>query len=176
VRRLVAAALIATAGCNSPDAARRAPADPRLLAPPTVAAAPPTPQATAPVVPPSDDPPNCLHYEPAKSELRGTVTMARHYGPPNYGEDTLHDQRVNVPILHLDSAIAVCGSPADPANTDSERDVRQVQLVTLDPRRRPLPHSGHVVAKGELFHWIAGLHFTRVLLNVDSIRTTARPR
>jgi hypothetical protein len=129
----------------------------------------------APIVPASGDPPGCLHYLPSKSELRGTLTRVMHYGPPNYGEDTLHDERLTVPILRLDSAIAVCGwRGQDSPEVESERGVREVHLV--HPELKPLPHAGEVVAYGELFHQIAGEHFTRVLLMVDSVRPVVPPR
>jgi hypothetical protein len=135
-------------------------------------AAPPAPVVSAP-----RDPPGCLHYQPSKSELRGTLTREMHYGPPNYGEDTLHDERRIVPILRLDSAIAVCGwRGQDSPEAESERNVREVQLVRLHPLLRPLPRTGEVVAYGELFHQVAGAHFTRVLLMVDSVRPVVPPR
>jgi len=36
--------------------------------------------------------------------------------------------------------------------------------------------AGEVVAYGELFHQVAGEHFTRVLLMVDSVRPVVPPR
>jgi len=108
--------------------------------------------------------------------LRGTVTRVKHYGAPNFGEDTLHDERLSVPILRLDTAIVVCGSPEDLGNSETERDVREVQLVTFDPVHRPLPHSGRFITSGKLFHSHTGWHFTRVLLIVDSIRSVPAPQ
>jgi hypothetical protein len=157
---LLCVACFLAAACGTRDAgAERGSADAPRSAPPP-----------ASVIPASDDPPGCLHYEPSKSVLRGTLTRVIRYGPPNFGEDTLHDERLTVPILRLDSVIAVCGSPNDEQNSESERDVREVQLVARGSARRPLPRSGDVVVYGELFHWITGWHFTHVLLTVDSIR------
>jgi|GEM_PF-4198418 len=166
---LLCVAAFSAAACGGRDADAPHRAGPGLRPPPTAAAAPPS-APPAPVAAVPDDPPGCLHYEPSKAVLRGTLTRVIRYGPPNFGEDTLHDERLTVPILRLDSAIAVCGSPDDDVNSESERDVREVQLVERGSARRPLPRSGDVVVYGELFHWITGWHFTHVLLTVDSIR------
>lgn len=74
----------------------------------------------------------CLKYEPAEVHLRGRVVFEKHFGPPNFGEDTLHDERVNAAIFVLASPVAVCGdTTADSPNADSFTDVTRLDFVVL---------------------------------------------
>jgi hypothetical protein len=56
------------------------------------------------------------------------------------------------------------GNPNDKWNSETERDVKKVQLIITDYEKyRPL-FGKNVLVKGELMHSLTGHHHTRVLL------------
>ena len=119
--------------------------------------------------------PSCLEYEPAVVTLSGTITRLMKYGPPGYGEDPVHDEKVRYWYLDLEQPICVNGKNEDSPESESERDVRRVQIIYY----RGYPSGGgwigaHVSIDGTLIHAIWGRHYTKVLIEANS--TTKLPR
>ncbi len=113
----------------------------------------------------------CLSYEPAVVTLSGTVSIQKAYGPPGFGEDPAHDAREDFPLLTLDHPVCVNANPADPT-TENEASVVGLQLVyDLGARfdRRILRQ--HVNVTGKLMHQMTGHHHTKVLLQVENVRS-----
>jgi hypothetical protein len=110
----------------------------------------------------------CLSYEPASVTLSGKVEIADAYGPPGFGDNPAHDTKKRYPVLLLDSPICVTGDPKDELNSESEDDVKRVQLVFLDGKiRTDLLHKEASIT-GTLFHAETGHHHTAVLIQVSS--------
>lgn len=116
--------------------------------------------------------PSCLRYESAV-RLRGTIRRETFPGRPNYESVERGDEPETIWLLQL--ARPLCAT-ADGEDSESERDVHEVQLV-LTPRQyqrwRTLV-GARVVAAGKLFHSSTGHHHTRVLLNVSELKKASR--
>jgi hypothetical protein len=115
----------------------------------------------------------CLEYGPAIVTLTGTITRHMEYGPPNYGEDPAHDERVVYWYLDVDKPICVNGKDGDTPEMESERDVRRLQIVYHGYPKGSGWIGHHVSITGTLFHAIWGRHFTKVL--IDAMSTTKVP-
>jgi hypothetical protein len=110
-----------------------------------------------------------LEYEPAVVELTGTVVLEEHFGPPGFGEDPQNDSSGLVPILVLDVAVTVEGTPGDLIN-QTYRDVRRVQLVRGVGDAPFSPYQGaHVTVSGTLYGRHTGHHHTDVLIVVRTV-------
>lgn len=112
-----------------------------------------------------------VNYEPTTTLLSGVLVLEMKYGPPNFGEDPATDAQVQVPVLRLDVPIDIIGNPASELNSDTLREVKEIQLVLrmpLSELRRFVGHS--VTATGTLSRAITGHHYTAALLAVESIR------
>ena len=111
----------------------------------------------------------CEHYAPRSVALPGKLTEVRNYGPPNYGENPKTDARVKVLVLKLARPLSVCGDSTSDINTESEKNVREVQLVMSDTSAKHLVGRA-IVATGTLFHSHTGHHYTKILMDVSEIR------
>lgn len=113
----------------------------------------------------------CVEYEPAVARLRGMLVVETRSGPPNYGETPEKDEQVRVIILHLAQPIDICSRPVDPLNATGFADVSKIQVVLPGTAREPEQLIGErVVVAGALFEAISGRHFTKVVLEAQSIR------
>jgi hypothetical protein len=114
----------------------------------------------------------CLHYTPAVVELRGRLVLELHYGPPNYGEDTAHDEKGLAPVLVLRTPIAVCGDTgSEEFNRDTFPSERRLQFVILQGgvHFRPFLHQDLQVA-GRLYQGQTAHYFTNVAIEVCQVR------
>ncbi|HEX6189023.1 MAG TPA: DUF4431 domain-containing protein [Pyrinomonadaceae bacterium] len=108
-----------------------------------------------------------LRYETENVSLTGRLVYRTFYGPPNYGETPKEDSRETQPILLLDSAVDVIGTPNDDFNV-TERGVKSITLVSTRALR---PFVGkRVTVQGKLFHAHTGHHHTKVLMSVSSVK------
>jgi hypothetical protein len=111
-----------------------------------------------------------VSYEPAVVQLGGTLVTRVRYGPPNYGEDTARDQRIEVPLLLLSRPISVRGDSTSETNRETFRDVWELQLVFPVGDQAPASlFNRTVVATGTLSRAISGHHFTEVVLMVKTL-------
>ena len=116
----------------------------------------------------------CLSFEPRTVELRGRLSIQQKYGPPNYGEDSATDQKVQVPILVLDHPVNVCGDSTSQVNSESVHDVKEIQLVLPDGAHaydRLMNQS--VVVTGTLSAAVSGHHYTPVVLTIRKAKLVA---
>lgn len=111
-----------------------------------------------------------LQYEPTVSQITGTVRLVEKYGPPNFGEDTLTDAKVQVPVLELARAQTVVGDTTSEANRETFRDVREIQLL-LPAGSEAMSLAGRAVtATGTLSRAQSGHHYTSVVMMVREIK------
>lgn len=108
--------------------------------------------------------PSCLQYEPSIVTLSGTISRHMHYGPPNYGEDPVHDEKGFYWYLDLDKPICVSGKREDSPDMEGERDVRHLQIVYQDYPAGTGWIGHHVSVTGTLFHAHTIHHYTKVLI------------
>ena len=113
-----------------------------------------------------------LDYEPAIIELKGKLTIALKYGPPNYGENPETDEKVRAPILVLSQPVNVRADRESEFNTESFEGVKEVHLVFFTDRKIAYSHlvGRQVEVRGTLFQAHTGHHYTDVLMIVSTIR------
>ncbi|HBF35993.1 MAG TPA: hypothetical protein DDW50_01580 [Firmicutes bacterium] len=109
-------------------------------------------------------------YEPKEVLLSGRLELAKAYGPPNYGADPAHDQKVSYYVLKLDSPINVKGNPADELNSETVTNVRELQIVYDQLDQISKWKNQKVTIKGTLFKGFNARHYTDVLITVKEIR------
>ena len=110
-----------------------------------------------------------LRYEPAVTNLTGTVRMEQHYGPPNFAPGSRIE---TVPVLVLARPVTVQGNSGSPADGDSYQHVTRIQLVLARPGGSDVlsAYAGkRVQATGRLFEKVSGENFTEVLLDIQQI-------
>ncbi len=111
---------------------------------------------------------SCLEYEPKLVILSGTITRHLEYGPPNYGEDPVHDAKEIYWYLDLDKPICVNGKNEDSPEMEGETGVQHLQIVYMHGYPRGRGWVNHrVTITGTLFHAISGHHHTKVLITAD---------
>lgn len=112
---------------------------------------------------------SCLRYEPQVVELNGTLTIEDHFGPPNYGETPDQDERLQVPVLVMDSPVDVCGDPGSETNSESFRGVTRIQVIPSESGIAKRLAGSNVVAAGVLFRAMSGHHYTDVVLQASRL-------
>ncbi len=109
----------------------------------------------------------CLK-EGDKIELSGIMKEELFYGPPNWGEDREHDEKLLYWILHLNSPLKCVID----ANTEQDGWGSNVQLIIscddYKAKRSLLNHQ--VTVDGNIMLAVTGYHITSVLLNHSSFK------
>ncbi|MFG7475122.1 DUF4431 domain-containing protein [Enterobacter hormaechei] len=104
--------------------------------------------------------------------LSGVIKEELFYGPPNWGEDRNHDEKLLYWILHLDSPLKCVID----ANTEQEGWDSNVQLIISGEdykiKRSLLNH--HVAVDGNVMLAVTGYHMTSVLLKNISFKQTKK--
>ena len=118
----------------------------------------------------------CLKYGPTVT-VAGTLRSQVFAGPPNYESIRRGDRKETAVILTLDAPICVTGGDTSDVLETPESGVRKIQLVVTKaaPWRtiRRLKNKRAIVT-GTLFHGHSGYHQTDILIQVKTIRGTAR--
>src|SRR5688572_31189421 len=70
-----------------------------------------------------------LSYYPAVARLQGKLIKIQKYGKPSYGENPDKDEKVEVPILILQSPVRIRASSASSVNNESLTNVSFVQAI-----------------------------------------------
>lgn len=113
----------------------------------------------------------CLK-EGDKVVLSGVMKEELFYGPPNWGEDREHDEKLLYWILHLNSSLKCVID----ANTEQVGWGGNVQLIIsgddYKTKRNLLNH--HVSVNGNVMLAVTGYHMTSVLLNDTSFKPTGK--
>jgi len=110
----------------------------------------------------------CLK-EGDKVSLTGVVSEKLYYGPPDWGEDKAHDEKLYEWILHLKQPLT-CVIDAD---TDSQNWNQDVQLIMRDGNDYKVNKKflGKVISiDGVIFLAETGYHMTPVLLDVATFK------
>lgn len=112
-----------------------------------------------------------LSYEPAVVELKGKLVMEWKYGPPNFGENPRTDAKVRVPVLVLVKPVSVRGNPQDTLNAESVEGLGRMQLNLVNLKTSYKQFIGkRVLVNGTLFHAHTGHHYTKVVMEVRSLK------
>ncbi|WP_071888684.1 DUF4431 domain-containing protein [Pantoea vagans] len=113
----------------------------------------------------------CLK-EGDKVVLSGVMKEELFYGPPNWGEDREHDDKLLYWILHLNSPLKCVVD----ANTEQKGWGSNVQLIVsgdnYKTKRNLINH--HVTVVGKVMLAVTGYHMTSVLLNDTSFKPTKK--
>jgi len=112
-----------------------------------------------------------LRYAPDTVEVRGTLVFEQQYGPPGYGEDTLRDLRLSVPVLRLGRPISVVGDTTNPLAGDPHSNMQRIQLTAL-PQGTSVREfeNREVVVTGRLLEAVWGREYTPVVIEVIDVR------
>lgn len=118
-----------------------------------------------------------LSYEPSVSRLQGKLIQVTKYGKPTYGGDPETDEKVEVPILVLQTPIRVRPNPERSSNAEPMTNVSFVQLIFPDDPagtvKRHLDQT--IVVSGTLALGRRGGHFTDVVMTVKVVNPTGKP-
>ena len=128
----------------------------------------------APVTPQEE---GWLSYFPSVVRLRGKVTTVTKYGKPTYGENPEKDEKLEVPILILQTPIRVKANPISSANNESITNISFVQLI-FPPEadadfKKHIDHN--ILVAGTLSVGSRSGQFTDVVLTVKAINPTGKP-
>lgn len=116
--------------------------------------------------------PPCLKYEPEVVELKGKVKRVVFPGRPNYESVKAGDEPEPYYVLFLLKGVCVQGEPKNDINSETEKDIKSMQLMITDYKKyRPLLGK-NVIVKGQLMHAHTGHHHTNVLVQVESMKAT----
>ncbi|HCT8183874.1 TPA: DUF4431 domain-containing protein [Klebsiella pneumoniae] len=111
----------------------------------------------------------CLK-EGDKIVLTGVMKEEIFYGPPNWGEDRAHDEKLLYWILHINSPLKCVVD----ANTEQKGWNSNIQLIVsgddYKTKRNLLNHN--VTVDGKIMLAVTGYHMTSVLLNDTSFQPT----
>ncbi|WP_224065885.1 DUF4431 domain-containing protein [Enterobacter bugandensis] len=113
----------------------------------------------------------CLK-EGDKVVLSGVMKEELFYGPPNWGEDREHDEKLLYWILHLDSPLKCVID----ANTEQKGWDSNVQLIIIgdDYKTKRNLLNQHVTVDGNVILAVTGYHMTSVLLKDSSFKPTEK--
>lgn len=118
-----------------------------------------------------------LSYYPAVSRLNGKLTKVYKYGKPSYGEEPGKDEKVEVPILILQTPVRVRGRANSSVNNESVTNISFVQLIF--PPEANINYAKYLdqslVVGGTLTRGFRGEHFTDVVMTVKVVNPTGRP-
>lgn len=112
----------------------------------------------------------CIPLWPTPVRLSGTIVREEKYGPPGYGESPKRDARLQVFLLELPEAVAVCADTSRVAPQPQAEGVRLLQLtehVSIGSLRKHLGASVEVF--GTIRRRVWPSDFTDALIRVDSI-------
>jgi hypothetical protein len=114
----------------------------------------------------------CLKYWPTVVTLTGTLRSQVFPGPPNYESIKRGDRKETATILTLVAHACTTDEDSQDFN-DAETNIREVQLLVLNAAhwkiiRRLIGKRATVT--GTLFHAHTGHHWTKVLIDVTTIR------
>lgn len=118
-----------------------------------------------------------LSYSPAVSRLQGKLTKVSKYGKPTYGENPEKDEKVEVPILILQTPVRIRARLTSSVNNESVTNVSFVQLIF--PREIDGNYAKYldkdIVVAGTLVRGHKGEHFTDVVMTVKAVNPTGKP-
>lgn len=105
---------------------------------------------------------SCLK-EGDKVSLTGVVSEKLYYGPPGWGENKAHDEKLHEWILHLKQPFT-CVTDADTVNQNWNQDVQLIMRESDDYKVNKNLLGRVVSVDGIIFLAETGYHITPVLL------------
>ena len=115
-----------------------------------------------------------LSYYPSVSRLQGKLIKVAKYGKPTYGENPEKDEKVEVPILILQTPVRVKARLTSSVNNESMTNISFVQLSF--PAGDYSKHiDTDIVVAGTLVRGHKGEHFTDVVMTVKAVNPTGKP-
>lgn len=118
-----------------------------------------------------------FHYDPSVSRLQGRLIQVTKYGKPTYGGEPESDEKVEVPILILQTPIRVRTNPERASGAEPMTNISFVQLIFPDDPagnvKRYLDQT--IVVSGTLALGRRGGHFTEVVMTVKVVNPTGKP-
>ena len=122
-------------------------------------------------------PDDWLSYYPAVSRLQGKLTKVYKYGKPSYGEEPEKDEKVEVPVLILQTPVRVRARANSSVNNESATNISFVQLIF--PAEANINYNKYldqnIVVGGTLTRGFRGEHFTDVVMTVKAVNPTGKP-
>lgn len=112
-----------------------------------------------------------LFYEPEEVEVSGLLQETIYPGPPEYMSVEMGDHQEEAIILTLKEPINVeikGGKEVDEDFNESEKGVRELQVVFSDSKPSKLQMKKEIVLNGTLYHAHTAHHHRRVLMMVKS--------
>ena len=118
-----------------------------------------------------------LSYHPSVSRLQGKLIKIMKYGAPTYGAEPDKDEKVEVPILILQTPVRVRANPSSPGSTEPVSNISFVQLIFSDETDATLRRylDQQIVVAGTLAFGNRGGHFTEVVMTVTAVNPTGKP-
>jgi uncharacterized protein DUF4431 len=122
-------------------------------------------------------PQDWLSYYPSVSRLQGRLTKIFKYGKPTYGENPEKDEKVEVPVLILQTPVRVRARTSSSVNNESLTNVSFVQLIF--PPEVGANYAKYldkdIVVAGTLVRGHTGDHFTDLVMTVKAVNPTGKP-
>ena len=118
-----------------------------------------------------------LSYYPSVARIRGKLITVTKFGKPTYGGDPDKDEKLEVPILILQTPIRVKARPESSVNNETLTNISFVQLIfppEVEPNFKKYVGQDILVA-GTLAIGIRGGQFTDVVMTVKAVNPTGRP-
>ncbi len=109
------------------------------------------------------------------TRLQGKLTKVTKYGKPTYGENPEKDEKVEVPILILQTPVRAKAQTTSSVNNESSTNVSFIQLIFPAEVGDYSKHLGMViVVEGTLERGLKGDHFTDLVMTVKVLNPTAK--
>jgi hypothetical protein len=118
-----------------------------------------------------------LSYSPSVARIRGKLVIVTKYGKPTYGTEPEKDEKLEVPVLILQTPIRVKARPESSINNETMTNVSFVQLI-FPPEVEPnfKKHlDQEIVVAGTLAIGNRGGQFTDVVMTVKAVNPTGKP-
>jgi hypothetical protein len=113
---------------------------------------------------------------PVVTRLQGKLTKVTKYGKPTYGENPEKDEKLEVPILILQTPIRMKARTTSSVNSESLTNMSFIQLIFPAEVGDYSKHLGMViVVEGTLERGHKGDHFTDVVKTVKVVNPTVKP-
>ncbi|MGE0045534.1 MAG: hypothetical protein AB7J28_03115 [Hyphomonadaceae bacterium] len=108
-----------------------------------------------------------VQYEPAQTELTGTIETETDYGPPGFGRTPEEDERLTAVVLVLDAPVTI--QAAAESDDETLTAVTRIQLMRDDANMNPALAGQRVRVTGQIFTPTTGQWVTDAALRVERI-------
>jgi hypothetical protein len=118
-----------------------------------------------------------LSYSPSVARIRGKLITVFKFGKPTYGANPDEDEKVEVPILILQTPIRVKARPESSVNNETITNISFVQLIFPPDLESNLKKflDQEIVVAGTLSVGSRGGQFTDVVMTVKAVNPTGKP-